>query len=175
MLKNGPAHYWQHRRPNAGHKLSIAPQQADLFLIPLLDGAFCVGQIVDVVSDDTALCTISKRKFDGAADITSLALLDLQSLLLITSDAIKSGVWQIKGFQQLPHINSIFNWRDAKRDGYSKLVCQDSAVVEAFANAAFGLYPWDGFGADFFAKFMIYPDQLPTDAVLTSGAKTTLS
>lgn len=130
-----------------------------------------MGQVVDVPSNNTCLCTISKRRVDRVADITPLSLTDLASLLLINTDAIKSGVWQIKSFQQLPHINSIFKWRDAKRDGYSNLQAQDSAVVEAFANAAFGLYPWDGFGTDFFAKFLIYPDRLPADAVLTSGAK----
>lgn len=130
-----------------------------------------MGQVVDVPSNDTCLCTISKRRVDGVDDVAPLALSDLASLLLINTDAIKSGVWQIKSFQQLPHINGIFNWRDAKRDGYANLQAQDSAVVEAFANAVFGLYPWDGFGADFFSKFLIDPDRVPTDAVLTSGAK----
>ncbi|MFT5065150.1 MAG: hypothetical protein ACI9TA_000759 [Reinekea sp.] len=151
--------------------MAKAPQQADLFLIPLLDGTFCVSQIVDVLISGSCLCAISKRQISKDSPISALSLSDLQALILINSDAIETGVWAVNGFEQLPQINSIFKWRDAKLDGYANLERQDPAVIEAFANATFGLYPWDGFGtADFFVRFLINPDQIPSAAILTNGA-----
>lgn len=151
--------------------MAKAPQQADLFLIPLLDGTFRVDQVVDVLISGNCLCAISKRQISEDNPVSALSLSDLQALVLVNSDAIDTGVWAVTGFEQLPQINSVFKWRDAKLDGYANLALQDPAVIEAFANATFGLYPWDGFStADFFVKFLIHPDQIPPAAILTNGA-----
>lgn len=149
--------------------MAVVAQEADLFLIPLLNERHCVGQVIDV-TDTAVLCAISSRQVSQSTDVSALSLSELSALMLIAPSAIGTGIWPIAGFDTIPNVNSLFNWKSAKSKGYANLAVHDPAVIEAFANAIFGLYPWDGFGAaDFFSRFLIDPRKIPAAAVLTSG------
>lgn len=109
---------------------------------------------------------------DGPFDPVSLS--EVKSLLAVDTSAFDAGDWPIVGLETLPHINSIFNWRDAKVSGYRKIETQDSAVIEAFVNAKAGLYPWDGFGSvDFFARFLLDPTVTPAKAIMNADMERT--
>lgn len=169
MLKSVRANYWLHRPPDGRANLTASPQQADLFLIPLLDGKFCLGQVVDVISDTDVLCALTDRIMEKDGPFESVSLSEVKSLLAVETSAFASGNWPIVGLETLPNINSIFNWRDAKVSGYQKIETQDAAVIEAFVNAKVGLYPWDGFGsADFFTRFLLDPTITPSKASMTA-------
>lgn len=149
--------------------MTVVAQEADLFLVPLLNGHSCVGQVIDV-SDAAILCAISKRQIAEGSEVTALALSELCALMLIEPTAITNAIWPITGFDTIPHVNSLFNWKKAKANGYGNLQIHDPSVIEAFANAIFGFYPWDGFGApDFFSRFLIDPSNIPEAAVMSSG------
>lgn len=144
-------------------------READLFLIPLLNESYCVGQVIDV-TDTAILCAVSQRQTGAGTEVPALSLSELAALMLIEPTAIITGLWSIAGFDTIPHVNSLFNWKAAKKSGYANLAVHDPAVIEAFANAIFGLYPWDGFGApDFFSRFLIDPTSVPKAAVMTAG------
>ncbi len=140
------------------------PRQADFFLVPLLDGQFGLGQVVttDGTPENTCLCLLSDRKIDRDAPQKPIATPEMISLLLVETAHFKNTTWPIIGFETLPDVGAIFNWRKAKEDGFATLTPHDPAVVEAFVNACFGLFPWNGFaGEDFFDAFLINPDRRP--------------
>lgn len=150
--------------------MTVTFDQADIFLVPLLDGDFCIGQIVDRTATPTSvLCIITKIAQKGKSAPKPITLNDLQSLLLIEPSSLADGAWPIVGFEQLPNVNHIFKWRDAHKKGYEGLQSHDPAIVEAFVNAAFGKYPWDAFGEGFFNNFLINPKVTPAKAILQSG------
>lgn len=144
--------------------------QADIFLVPLLTGEFCVGQIVDPVATPTAaLCLITKITRKETSRPAAVTLADLQSLLLIEPASFTDGTWPIVGFEQMPNISHVFKWRDARKKGYAGLQSHDPAIIEAFVNASFGHYPWDAFGAGYFNNFLVNPNATPPKAILQSG------
>lgn len=106
--------------------------QADLFLIPLLDGAFGVGQVVEV--GPYPLCALSVRRQDRDAPAYPLAASEIAALHPIDPAHLTDGTWPVIGFEQIPRIGS--------GTAQDRL---DPAVVEAFVNACHGLFPWDGF------------------------------
>lgn len=144
--------------------------QADIFLVPLLDGSFCVGQVIDPTATETAaFCLLTDIAQTDTSPPPAITLGNVQSLLLIEPASLIDATWPIAGFEQLPDIMRLYDWRFARKIGYDGLQPHDPAIVEAFANAAFGLYPWDAFGADFFNTFLIDPKTAPPKAVLGSG------
>jgi len=144
--------------------------QADIFLIPLLNGDYCVGQVIDPnATPSAALCLISQTSQSRDAPASAIDLVHAQSVLLITAASLNDGNWAIIGFEQLPNVTEVFDWRYEKIDTYQRYETYDPAVIEAFVNATFGLYPWDSFGEGFFEKLLLNPDKRPEKAVLKSG------
>ena len=151
----------------------MVPQQADIFLIPLLNGAYGVGQAV-VCSPDTPLgtaaCIITKRQVKTVAEQAPIHLSEALSLVLVKDDLIESGTWPVVGFESIPPIEKAFKIKKAIKTRFDRVAIQDPAVIEAFVNAIHGHFPWDGFpDPQLFTKLLISPDAIPSTA--TSAAE----
>lgn len=141
------------------------PQQADIFLIPLLDGGFGVGQVVEVSAtpQSTALVMLTLLQSAPNWPPSPIHYSESTSLVLVQDNALKDGSWHIVGFEMLPPIGRLFKIKEALSSNFENVAFQESAIVEAFVNACHGLYPWDGFpDPQFFNKLLIYPDQVPS-------------
>ncbi|ROU04116.1 hypothetical protein [Histidinibacterium lentulum] len=108
-----------------------APEEADLFLVPLLDGNHALAQVAAPPSVDHVdiLLTLSR---DTAP--RRIAREEVVAALRVPVAPFVEGHWSVIGYDTLP------------RPG---VTVPDSVtepgLVEAFLNACHGLYPWDGF------------------------------
>ena len=106
--------------------------QADIFLVPLLDGSYGVGQVFEAGA--APLCGLTGLRQDRTTPASPLHALAFLSFRHLDPAHLTDGTWPIIGFEQLPRIAPT-----APADPL------DPAVTEAFLNALHGLYPWDGF------------------------------
>ena len=142
------------------------PQQADIFLVPLLDGGYGVGQIVEIeeTPDDSALVMLTLLQSAPDWPPSPIHYSEAVSLVLTTDAALKNGSWQIVGFEMLPPIERVFKLKSAIASNFENVSIQDNAIVEAFLSACHGLYPWDGFpDPHFFNALLVFSDQVPSN------------
>lgn len=130
-------------------------QEADHILIPLLDGGYARAQVART-NGTVALVFITDQTVTPTTPIKPLAKSDVISALLINIAALPDGHWPLSGYNAVPRGVTHPAWPPSDGDH----AIHDPAVIEAFANALHGLYPWDGF-----------PDPSFFDGLLIEGAK----
>lgn len=144
------------------------PKQADIFLVPLLDGAYGVGQIVVCPPDapvGTRACLFTQRRTETVKPQSPINVAEGLALILISDELLKDKTWPIVGFEAIPPVDRVFKLKAAIKARFDKVAIQDPAVVEAFVNAIQGLYPWNGFpDPEFFTKLLVHPDRVPATA-----------
>ena len=128
-------------------------QNADLILIPLLDGTFLRAQ-VDSIGTHFANLLLSDQVVPADAAPKPLTNADIVALIAVTPNDLQ---WPVIGYDAVPRL---------KKPEHAP---QDPAIAEALANAIHGLYPWDGFPDPmFFTSFLRDPSILPDRARLTA-------
>ncbi len=136
-------------------------QQADHFLIPLLDGHFGVAQVIEVVDggEGSVICALTRRRRKAKDPTVPLTSLEVVAVLKVQPPEDQPAVWPIIGFEQIPPIRHIWPLQEHRKNDFSDVPLIDAAIVEAFVNACHGLYPWDGFpDPDFFTHLLLRPD-----------------
>jgi len=135
------------------------PLQADIFLVPLLSGAFGVGQIV-ICPPKTPLgtraCIFTQRYVPEAKEQSPIHISEALALILINDELLNNRTWPIVGFEALPPIHQSFKIKKAVESRFENVAIQDPAAVEAFVNALHGLYP------------LIHPDRIPQRAKMAA-------
>ncbi|SMY07603.1 hypothetical protein [Flavimaricola marinus] len=124
--------------------------QADIFLVPLFNGQYGVGQVV--TTEATPLCafTLRQQPFDAvAAPLTPAEIIALHK---VDAAHLADGTWPVIGLEQIPQISALDRLNALESDPL------DPAIIEALLNAWHGLYPWDGF-----------PDRTFFDGLLCTG------
>jgi len=124
----------------------------DIFLIPLSDGSFSVGQILMHEADalNSVICsfhTIRISSEQGVSDCLSAVEEEnnLISVQFTTVDLLESGVWKIVTNIRPRPINKYINIKKMKLNGFVGVKVIGSGIIIKFIEACFGLYPWDGF------------------------------
>ncbi|QQA44684.1 hypothetical protein [Pelagovum pacificum] len=124
-----------------------APEEADIFTIPLLDGGHAIGQVSRVEPGNEVCLLLSLRRDDRVA---GLAASEVIAEIPTDADPFMKGEWTVIGYDGLPDYV-----RTRSRLLSLPTPKQEPAVIEAFLNAVHGLYPWDGFpDASFFDKLL---------------------
>lgn len=129
-------------------------EQADHFLVPLLDGGFGLGQVlypgVPVEHPDlwaAPLCILTTRRMQRETPCSPISASEVLSVELLAPGPLRDETWPIIGFEQLPPLRHADELRRLEaRDGGTAAM-QETGLIEAFLNACHGLYPWDGFGS----------------------------
>lgn len=122
--------------------------QADYFCIPLLDGQFGLGQVfeTDAGGPGILFCGISTRKRATVAEVQPFSNADVMAVVRIADAPLTSEQWPLAGFNQIPRFRDFIPYDQSAAAGFPDHPVHDAAVIEAFANAVHGLYPWDAFG-----------------------------
>ena len=145
-----------------------------VFLLPLADGSSCVGQVLSREPD--ALNSVEIALFDIQAtweDPVDLPELDgdrVFSRLLVTKDLLNSGRWKVVASREVPA--ALFDGSiDALRSrGFVGAKILGSGIVEEFANAFYGLMPWDDwYIPNFLDDFLISIDKKPVGRLKYCG------
>lgn len=148
-----------------------APQEADIFLIPLLNGDHAVGQVIEVEKTpiNSALCLLTLKHLGPNDTPSPLALNELIALVLLRPDHFADDTWPVIGFEQLPPIEQVFKLKAAKANNFENIQIHDAPIVEAFVNACHGHYPWDAFpDPAFFDSFLVHKDKRPPAAKMAA-------
>lgn len=142
-------------------------QQADHILIPLLDGRHALAQIVDV-EDTRAVLFLTHHIYGDDHRTFAIDGSNVLSILATDIATLPDGAWPIIGYETIPHLGN------AKIDLSSDdITLHDPAIIEAFANAIHGLYPWDAFpDPAFFTRLLRDPDVLPPTVTYTADFPT---
>jgi hypothetical protein len=129
----------------------MAFDQADYFLIPLLDGQFGVGQILELADtkEGAPFCGISARRASAGSPVDPLQLNEIVAFVRVSPSALVTGTWPLAGFDQIPRFRDVFDFEGARALGFADTPVRDPAVIEAFVSAWHGLYAWDAFGEIF--------------------------
>lgn len=123
------------------------PEEADLVVVPLLDGSHGLCQVAAPPGANRVglLLTLSR-------DTTPrrIAQEEIVASLLVPLDPFAGGHWRVIGYDTLP------------RPGHPvPEELSEPGLVEAFLNACHGLYPWDGFPQPDLFDRMLAPGVAP--------------
>lgn len=140
----------------------------DVFLIPLADGKYSVGQVVaqDKEALNSVVCVFSVEKVEDAGENVSLNSDSIVSALFTTPDLLDSGDWPVVGNEPPVSIDNFIDMKKLKSEGFLGVKIIGSGVVIKFMDACFGLYPWDGFfEPDYLDKLLLSSDKKPSGVI----------
>src|SRR6516165_6035771 len=124
-------------------------QNGDVFLIPLNNGAFVVGQVLDLMMPNVVRCAIfegvvdSKEVKDISINKFHLNKSDIISLVACTREQLDYDVWKIVGNADITIEKELFPYEETRDEGWVGSITRDASVVESFVNAFHALQPWD--------------------------------
>lgn len=138
-------------------------ETADHLAIPLLDGTHALAQIARV-EDDRLLLYITRSRTSPDAKTKPLIDPHIIAVFCALTANVPSHLWPVIGYEPVPRIAKF------KDMPLVLLDVQDSALIEAFANAVHGLYPWDGFpDVELFTNMLRNPNVLPNRARMSAN------
>ena len=144
-------------------------QTADHVLIPLLDGQHILAQIARI-EDGRALLYLTRTVSNPKAQTKPLSEPQVVSVLCVDVAALPVDDWPVVGYDAVPRLK-LFHERIL-----SMMDLTDPTLIEAFANAVQGLYPWDGFpDKSLFTRMLRNPDARPYAARMTADFPTSES
>jgi hypothetical protein len=117
----------------------IKPKRGDVFAVPLLDGTFGLGHVVDVDAWEGPFALFAQRASSPAELLPWIdkAVDHPLSILVLTANSLKDGHWPIIGNLQRDYAQFKIP-TDGKGRSHTFGVAMD------LLNAYHGLVPWDG-------------------------------
>ena len=123
------------------------PKVGDVFAVPLDDGTFCIGQVME--TDPILMNSITCAFFDIRLNLDSsdVANLDLSersaiSCQFVTRDLFNRGTWKRLGNTRLSIPERLFPYRETKRNGWIGATVVGSGIINTFLSAYYGLREW---------------------------------
>jgi len=145
----------------------------DVFLIPLKNGKYCVGHVLDQNMTNTVRVALYDEVLDMSdkSDIENLCNVDnLISLIEVTREQLDFGIWKIIGNKMTDIPISRYpneQYRSSKWVGSS---IQDAALAEDFVNAFYSLIPWDDwYNPNYLDKYLIDISKKPKNLILVKS------
>lgn len=125
----------------------------DVFAIPLKDGQFAVGQVLDLQMANIVRIAIYDEKLLtlNSIPIENLCQLkDLISLVACSREQLDYHVWKILGAtEQLIPVSKFPN-EQYRIKGWIGSKHYDAAIIGDFVNAFYSLTPWDDWANPFY-------------------------
>ena len=142
----------------------------EVFLIPLIDGTFGVGQVL--AKESVGIPSVSVGLFDWKIttfDPTKhhLSRDHAVSSLFVTPDLIEYGLWPIVGKKKIEIPRSLFPHEEKRRSGWVGADVIGSANVAKFMNSYFGLNAWNAMAdPEYYDKLLLVGRARPDDAIM---------
>lgn len=146
----------------------------NLFLLPLADGEACLGQVVGIEREllNSAAVALFDRKgpWDEVSDLPRISCDDVFSVIYVTKDLLDSGRWRIVADRALSLPHGAVPYEHLRDGGFVGASVRGSALVEDFANAFYGLAPWDDwYVPDYLDGYLLSPEMKPLARLVYSG------
>lgn len=115
----------------------------DVFWVPLEDGSFSIGQIVEVKPE--VLNSITCAFYDLRSNVPNtdpVILNDLVSVQFVTPDLFKSGKWRKQCNMPVNLSPKLLPYRSTESDGWVGAKVIGSGIINMFLSAFYGLRDW---------------------------------
>jgi len=145
-----------------------------VFLLPLKDETDCIGQVIGREPDALGSVAIAlfdvKGTWSAESEVPDLGREIVFSVVLTTKDYLDSGRWLILGERASAVQNETKFYDSLRSAGFVGAKIRGSGLVEDFANAFYGLEPWDDwYVPDYLDGFLISPDKKPVGRLVFCG------
>ncbi|MGN6224843.1 hypothetical protein [Pseudoxanthomonas sp.] len=148
--------------------------EGSIFLVPLMDETNCLGQVIGHEPDALNSVAIAlfdiRGHWDEEKDVPILGKEAVFSLVLVTRELLDSGHWRVLGERASDMPGEMRPYERLRATGFIGAKIRGSGIVEEFANAFYGLAPWDDwYIPDYLDGFLISPDKKPVGRLVFSG------
>ncbi|EOF4387085.1 Imm26 family immunity protein [Salmonella enterica subsp. enterica] len=143
----------------------------DLFTVPLADGTFCIGKVIDYEPKalNSVICAFYSHRVNKIPD-TELKLNDneLISVKFVTRDLLDSGDWKVfSKYSDIFDVEKYLNVKELKGNGFIGAKIIGSGLIIELMNAYYMLSPWnDFFDPNYLDSLLISPDKKPKNVML---------
>jgi hypothetical protein len=144
------------------------PEVGSIFLVPLPDNTWAVGQIVGREAEvlNSWTCAFSRARI-GKEEVATEALRsdEIVSVQFVTGDLLKSGDWRIVGRTRVLLPASAFPYQSLRCSGWIGARVIGSRIIQRFLAAFHGLAFWDEMkDPDYYQKLLrpgvVIPDDI---------------
>ncbi len=151
--------FWRKKKPSKKWEVG------SVFLVPLSDGDYAVGQVIGYEYEalGSVVCVFSNLKLSDPEQEIAFGAADIISALFVTTDALDRGSWEVAGKTSAIPVQSFFDIRALKRNDFIGVTVRGSGIVRQFLNAYFGLAPWDCYyRPDYLDELLLSPEKKPS-------------
>lgn len=146
-------------------------KNGDVFLVPLLDGTYTVGQVIRKTKEalNSAVCAFFDiRLIEGAAEnIEELTDNLLVALKFSSVGLLDAGEWEVVDNRVPLDTRKYFDLDQLAKDRYLNVNIVGSANLRELMNAYYALSPWNTFyDPQYLDKLLISPDKKPRNLIL---------
>ena len=146
----------------------------NVFQLPLKDGDSCLGQVIGrepSLLNSVAIALFDCKKAWTVGDAFPALSIDLAfSAIYVTRDLLDSGRWVVIDDQSAGIPAELIPYQSLRDRGFIGAKVRGSANVEEFANAFYGLMPWDDwYVPDYLDDFLLSADKKPINRLVYSG------
>lgn len=146
-------------------KKRIVWKSGDIFTVKLSNGKFCIGQILDLQMENVVRCALFNETYSTINELFVNELCSLKkliSLLATTREQLDYDVWKIIGNKNVEVAREKYPNEQFRDKGWIGAKIYDTAIVETFLEAYFGLIPWDSWAdPQYFDKLLIDKTKKP--------------
>lgn len=143
----------------------------DVFLVPLCDGTYTVGQILSYEPEalDSVICAYSTQNVERSQQGVDIDPEQVVAVLFTTPNHLNSGNWPVvNSLIPLP-VRKFLNLKKKRWRGFVGTKVVGSRIIKNFMEACLGLYPWNGFyEPDYLDGLLLSPDKKPNNVVYES-------
>ncbi len=144
----------------------------DVFLIPLADGTFSIGQVIRAKTGvmGSTICALFNLRGDRPR--IDAGLLDpalIVAVQFVTSESLKKGQWPIARNESVTfEVNDYLRVAELEAKAWVGARVIGSAIIDSLMNAWFGLRPWDDWHDPGYLDKLLAPGvSRPSAAILT--------
>lgn len=151
-------------------KKKIEWRPGDVFLIPLLDGTFGTGQVLDLQMPTIVRVALFDENIKSIEEFDlsqSCALPSLISLIASSREQLDFEAWKIVGNKSVEIPIKDYPNEQFRKKGWVGAKHYDAALLEDFFNAFYSFVPWDDwFNPNYLDAFLVDISKKPKTLIL---------
>jgi hypothetical protein len=147
-------------------KRKVKWNTGDVFAIELMDKSKIYGQVLDLQMTNIVRVALFNERTDFIILSELCKAENLISLLASSREQLDYGVWEIMGNKEVNIEVSRYPNEQYRDSGWVGAKHYDAAIIEEFANAYYGLIPWDDWASpNYLDNLLIDPSSKPTNLI----------